>query len=1145
MIRTEGATFAELDGWIERLDRAMDAARGRVMRRVAEELGRVLVSAAPPGMPAEPVSENPGEPFVSMDTLGLIVTLWAPEAAGNLLSIVTEVFAHGAGSLASNALGARARRELAEPVAEVLDSSLAQEYLASAHNRMARFSDEMWEIARAQLLEGFVLGESIDSLRDRLVDVAGLTEPRARTVARTEVVSASNAGSLALVEIAGFTGTKTWLATPDTRTRPTHVAADGQAVGLDSPFEVGGDALSFPGDPTGQPEEIINCVVGSTHVAWPGQAVYASTRRSYRGALVKLTTANGHALSVTPNHPILTNFGYRPAQSLRPLDEIYATRDAGSPDISHIPPRADQFHRALSNAGVSARMVGSVVDFHGDGSNAEVEIVSSDRDLCLDRGSELQGDTGEGFLVGLYETESNFSSAGHGGMPRKNHPGDWFRLGPSPGDVSGVGECSPVLWCECCHPQGIRLTGTADREPDGLEPANDQGSADIEFLRHAKHALSLGMALTEIIEIEIDNFAHVDVYNLSTSDGWYIANGIASHNCRCTLTYDLDDEPLTAAGDEMATGAWVGVLTVEGRPTGDRRMFAPGALTWEELPLPLLWQRETDNGHRGSVIVGRIDEVARTDSGLIVGRGTFDLETPEGRDAYGRVRRRYLSGTSVDTDNFVAIDVEYVYGPGMDADGDPAVDMVIFHAARLRGATLCAISAFIEAKISLTASELAVEDEEFPADGPIPRPRPGIPYTDLARGGYVMSNQQLHTLVDWDVLTAAAIGAHDTPTVETPWDSDEQVGRLDSPMTVMTAEHMYAWMDDARVEDGQIVKDALKFPHHEVSADGEPGAANLVACSAGIAALHGARGGTDIPEVDRRGVYNHLRAHLIDGGRAPESIPEFEGDGEALTAAAYVLTIPDVPPREWFEEPTDVPIEGALTVTDSGRVYGYLAPAGVAHRSFERRVTVPMGNVDYSLYMGRETIVADGSRVVTGALTMDCGHASQGIQSGGVALDHYDNSCSIVATVRIGESAGGVWVAGALVPGVTASQIGRMMACQLSGDWRPHRGRGGWREFAGALLVPVPGFAMPRVSPSVRVTEGALVASAVPVRYLTAGGCGCEARPDAVTVEGAVDGDGSTMSVPLDLSGVADVIARSVGLDFASRAEKLRSSMQD
>lgn len=222
--------------------------------------------------------------------------------------------------------------------------------------------------------------------------------------------------------------------------------------------------------------------------------------------------------------------------------------------------------------------------------------------------------------------------------------------------------------------------------------------------------------------------------------------------------------------------------------------------------------------------------------------------------------------------------------------------------------------------------------------------------------------------------------------------------------------------------------------------------------------------------------------HVILTQETPQETPQkAETPEEPLVASSHTITIPDLPPASWFQRPTDVKPTGALTVTDEGRVYGLLAPKNTTHRS--RPVTVPTRNVDYSRFMKGETIVDGGGRVVTGVLTMNCGHApTENYGSLGNRIEHYDNSCSVAANIAIGEHDGEVWVAGALAPFATPDMVSKMLGCSLSGDWQPHPDRQGVREFIAALLVPVPGFAMARTAASVqRYDEGTLVASTIPV----------------------------------------------------------------
>ena len=210
---------------------------------------------------------------------------------------------------------------------------------------------------------------------------------------------------------------------------------------------------------------------------------------------------------------------------------------------------------------------------------------------------------------------------------------------------------------------------------------------------------------------------------------------------------------------------------------------------------------------------------------------------------------------------------------------------------------------------------------------------------------------------------------------------------------------------------------------------------------------------------------------------------------EGMTAAAYRIEIPDLPPASWFEEPTDVEIPGAFCVTDDGRIYGILAPLKTNHRAYAgsgRQRYVPNRTVDYSRFLGGEALTSTGRIHNVGPITMDCGHAGRFRSDGEVAPAHYENACSVVGKVRVGETAEGLpWVAGALEPGVTPSQISRMLACRLSGDWQPHSDQPGMDELIACLLVPSPGFPMGRTGPTVTTDrEGALVASAMPVRYV-------------------------------------------------------------
>lgn len=173
---------------------------------------------------------------------------------------------------------------------------------------------------------------------------------------------------------------------------------------------------------------------------------------------------------------------------------------------------------------------------------------------------------------------------------------------------------------------------------------------------------------------------------------------------------------------------WHGVLAVEGVETGDGREFAPESLDWPIPPLPLMWQQESEPAHGHSVVVGRIDRIERRGADIL-GWGVLDLGSAEGAEITRQMGNNMAGGVSVDVDSVKENDVELVYP----ADGGedekvttdetvvmlfgPPPDKVVFHRGRLRGATLVALPAFVEARLRLIDNDeltLALEGQELP-----------------------------------------------------------------------------------------------------------------------------------------------------------------------------------------------------------------------------------------------------------------------------------------------------------------------------------------------------------------------------------------------------------------------------------------------
>ncbi|MEB3207331.1 MAG: phage portal protein [Synechococcus sp.] len=120
-------------------------------------------------------------------------------------------------------------------------------------------SDEIHKGIMSIIEQGMIKGQPASQIADDIrKEFNQISNGRAKRIARTETGAAYGYAREQTFEANGIQY-KEWLSTPDDRCRATHKAADGQVVEINRPFKVGQASLMFPCDPSGPPEEIINC----------------------------------------------------------------------------------------------------------------------------------------------------------------------------------------------------------------------------------------------------------------------------------------------------------------------------------------------------------------------------------------------------------------------------------------------------------------------------------------------------------------------------------------------------------------------------------------------------------------------------------------------------------------------------------------------------------------------------------------------------------------------------------------------------------------------------------------------------------------------------------------------------------------------
>jgi len=152
----------------------------------------------------------------------------------------------------------------------------------------------------------------------------------------------------------------------------------------------------------------------------------------------------------------------------------------------------------------------------------------------------------------------------------------------------------------------------------------------------------------------------------------------------------------------------------EGIETGDGRVFQKDSIGMRDLPLPLLWQIKTGNGHDGSVVVGQIISMERTKSGIGNAIGLFD-SGEFGKEAERLVRHGFVRGVSADMDKFEA-DEETTDDTGGDSKSISS-GRINITSARVMAVTIVPKPAFQECFIQIVDETSDAEEETMQPDG--------------------------------------------------------------------------------------------------------------------------------------------------------------------------------------------------------------------------------------------------------------------------------------------------------------------------------------------------------------------------------------------------------------------------------------------
>lgn len=929
------------------------------------------------------------------------------------------------------------------------------------------------------ITSGYANGDSVDRVSRAIVAATDkISKVRADMLARTDLNALSNGGSLLAATISGAAETKTWLATEDERTRETHAEADGQTVGINDTFTIGGESAQYPGDPQLSDAESCNCRCSTVY----GQPLTASA-----------------ALKRFRDYLWEGSFDYE----LQPKRETVVHTPVmadGGPDVSNLAmiavyPTLSEAKAIAVDGGQDPEGMHVTLVFLGDADSFDAQDA---RDAVAEISASMCALSGVVGGVGMF-------SEGLDGAPLIALP-----------DVDGLTALREAV-VQALGSRGIISPSEHGFLPhltlNYVDPA-EQSSMPLDCAGSPLTFTSLSLTIAgQRSDYALTGVAH-------SPDGAITSGGNMTDTLAATGDTGLPLSERDRAWDSgEATGRVKKWASSDGSGDADK-------IDYSKLARAYFWQDPAGDGGAkigdfklpfADIVGGKLTAIWRG-----ITAGAQRLSQTQGIDK-GAVQKKmsayyskaskafddpsikppWASGSaSVDGERLATVRA-YLADNGADIIDDDELRAIILvsealslspQSTPLRASLtdFALLAPAVEGGTPWTATlcvagvptvDSGIKRILSPEGGswlPLPLPlaiMDDSPHADMVTSSPICGRID-SIAVAGDVYQASGVFFDDSDDPDVAASGSRaaaivgEMRRMGISVDLVDCDVEMKVYDSSSVTDMNDMLDDANDPVGDIDAPGGPATeANFP---------------TDVPmddgmigDVDDLEYVMCFNQWVIAGAticpvqaltqatislvasafsRKTEWRSEAEFSLPALTAAAAGL-VPLEPPADWFNDPElDGPTP--LTVTDEGRVFGHLATWDTCHTGLPGCVPPPRSPTGYMNFHLGEIKAEGGERVSVGTLSFDKGHASHRLNADRTVA-HYDDTTTAGAHVRAGEDQFGIWLAGALNPRLSAEDARVLMAAPPSGDWRQVR-QGEGRDLVGALAVNVPGFPVPR-----------------------------------------------------------------------------------
>lgn len=349
-----------------------------------------------------------------------------------------------------------------------------------------------------------------------------------------------------------------------------------------------------------------NCVLPDTEIIAPG--IEAITKSDYSGDVIKLVTANGRNVTVTPNHIVPTSRGWIRAKNLIKGDKVFCyrgcieSRTIGTPTDNNRTPTIENLFASIIEAQGSTTccVPAASIDLKGDViPNGKINIIFVDGKLGDKINTLMSKFISDSFLIGTGETRESVLSrdgslsklliriglAFDGFMGRFDKGSVFFRSSATSRDLISLRRASDydarlfkysvndtatdfilIGNSQTAH-AGSVISDNSSLINLSLSSVNRNSQSNSIFNENFFNSFSSLMDNSRYLSdtfatlIEIDDIIDIQrcfysghVYDASSLSTLYIANGIVTSNCHCSTAPYSDRKIYENWLDGLANG---------------------------------------------------------------------------------------------------------------------------------------------------------------------------------------------------------------------------------------------------------------------------------------------------------------------------------------------------------------------------------------------------------------------------------------------------------------------------------------------------------------------------------------------------------------------------------------------------------------